>query len=208
VKVVVIIMSEKVHGTVLPGQKVAETVSSLQSGYGVYEKDGYFIASLPGTLIQSSENVISVQSLSSTGSHKKLHTQVIPAIGQDIIGKIVKINSKYAGVDILAVDGELPLMEPIKGTIRTQDIVEVDEKEIPPVHLAFRPGDLVRARMIGIGDPSAGYLLSTGVTPHLGVIYGKSAAAGAPMLPYAWNEMICSQTGIKEKRKCAKPKSS
>lgn len=201
-------MSEKVLGTVLPGQKVAETNSGLQTGYGVYEKEGYLIASLPGTLIQSSENILSVQTSSSLSSSKKLHTQVIPNIGQDIIGKIVKITSKYAGVDILAVDGELPLMEPIKGTIRTQDIVEVEEKEIPPVHLAFRPGDLVRARMIGIGDPSAGYLLSTGVTPHLGVIYGKSAAAGAPLLPYAWNEMICSQTGIKEKRKCAKPKSS
>ena len=201
-------MSGKVLGTVLPGQKVAETASNLQSGHGVYEKDGFFIASLPGTLIQSSENILSVQSTSSSGSHKKLHNQVIPSIGQDIIGRIVKITSKYAGVDILAVDSELPLMEPIKGTIRTQDIVEVEEKEIPPVHLAFRPGDLVRARMIGIGDPSAGYLLSTGVTPHLGVIYGKSAAAGAPLLPYSWNEMICSQTGIKEKRKCAKPKSS
>lgn len=197
-----------VLGTVLPGQKVAETNSNLKLGHGIYEKDGYLIASLPGTLIQSSGNVLSVQSSPSSNPHKKLHTQVIPVIGQDIIGRIVKITSKYAGVDILSVDGELPLMEPIKGTIRTQDIVEVEEKEIPPVHLAFRPGDLVRARMIGIGDPSAGYLLSTGLTPHLGVIYGKSAAAGASLMPYAWNEMICSQTGIKEKRKCAKPKSS
>lgn len=202
-------MSEKVLGTVLPGQKIAQADSNLQSGHGVYEKDGVFIASLPGTLIQSSENILSVQSSSSSSSHKKLHNhQVIPGIGQDIIGRIVKITSKYAGVDILAVDGELPLMEPIKGTIRTQDIVEVEEKEIPPVHLAFRPGDLVRARMIGIGDPSAGYLLSTGITPHLGVIYGKSSAAGAPLLAYSWNEMICSHTGIKEKRKSAKPKSS
>lgn len=201
-------MSEKILGSVLPGQKVAEINSNLISGHGIYEKDGYLIASLPGTLIQLSNNTLLVQSSSSSNPHKKLHAQVIPVIGQDIIGKVVKITSKYAGVDILAVDGEMPLMEPIKGTIRIQDIVEVEEKDIPQVHLAFRPGDLVRARMIGIGDPSAGYLLSTGLTPHLGVIYGKSAAAGAALLPHAWNEMICSQTGIKEKRKCAKPKSS
>lgn len=199
-------MTDTALGTVLPGEKVAESTSNLSAGYGVYEKEGFLIASLPGTLLQSSANVLSVQMTTSANPQKKLHTQVIPAIGQDIIGKIVKITSKYAGVDILSVDGELPLMEPIKGTIRTQDIVEVEEKDIPPVHLAFRPGDLVRARMIGIGDPSAGYLLSTGMNPHLGVIYGKSAAAGAPLLPCAWNEMVCSQTGIKEKRKCAKPK--
>lgn len=201
-------MSEKVLGAVVPGQKVAEISSTLKSGHGIYEKDEYLVASLPGTLIQSSENVLFVQPPSSNNPIKKLHTQVIPTIGQDIIGRIIKITSKYAGVDILSVDGELPLMEPIKGTIRTQDIVEIEEKEIPPVHLAFRPGDLVRARIIGISDPSAGYLLSTGLNPHLGVIYGKSAAAGVPLRPFAWNEMICSHTGIKEKRKCAKPKTS
>lgn len=199
-------MSGTALGTVLPGQKVAESISNLSAGYGVYVKDGYLIASLPGTLIQSPTNVLSIEMATSNNPHKKLHTQVIPIIGQDIIGKIVKITSKYAGVDILSVDGELPLMEPIKGTIRTQDIVEVEEKDIPPVHLAFRPGDLVRARMIGIGDPSAGYLLSTGMGSHLGVIYGKSAGVGAPLLPFAWNEMVCSQSGIKERRKCAKPK--
>lgn len=196
-------MSETALGSVLPGQKVAEFGSNLQAGHGIYEKDGFFIASLPGTLMQSASNVLSVQCSATT---KKVHNQVMPVIGQDIIGKIAKITSKYAGVDILSVDGESPLMEPIKGTIRTQDIVEVEEKEIPPIHLAFRPGDLVRARIIGVGDLSAGFLLSTGVSPHLGVIYGKSSAAGAPLLPYAWNEMICSQTGVKEKRKCAKPK--
>ena len=199
--------SDSALGTVLPGQKVAEIGSNLHPGHGIYAKNGYMLASLPGTLMQSSSNVLSVQT-SSVNPHKKVQTQIIPEIGQEIIGKIVKITTKYAGVDILSVDGEAPLMEPIKGTIRTQDVVEVEEKEIPPIHLAFRPGDLVRARIIGVGDPSAGFLLSTGVTPHLGVIYGKSAAAGAPLLPHAWNEMVCSQTGSKEKRKCAKPKSS
>lgn len=194
--------TEMALGSVLPGQKVAEMNSGLTAGFGIYEKNGYLLASLPGTLMQSPSNVLSVKSSSGSST---LHTQVVPVIGQTVIGKIVKITSKYAGVDILAVDGELPLMEPIKGTIRTQDIVEVEEKEIPPVHLAFRPGDLVRARIIGVGDPSAGFLLSTGLEPRLGVIYGKSAAAGAPLLPFAWNEMVCSKTGVKEKRKCAKP---
>lgn len=191
-------------GTVLPGQKIAESSSKLLAGYGIYEKDGFLIASLPGSLIQSPNNVLSIQTSSSKNCHK-LHTQVIPVIGQTIIGRIVKITSKYAGVDILSVDGELPLMEPIKGTIRIQDIVEVEEKEIPPIHLAFRPSDLVRARIIGVGDPSAGFLLSTGLNAHLGVIYGKSIAASALLLPFSWNEMICSKTGTKERRKCAKP---
>lgn len=200
-------MQDTALGTVLPGQKVAECNSKLLAGHGIYVKDGYLISSLPGSLMQSPTGVFSIQTSSSKNSHK-LHTQVIPVIGQIIIGRIVKITSKYAGVDILAVYGELPLMESIKGTIRIQDIVEVEEKEIPPVHLAFRPSDLIRARIIGVGDPSAGFLLSTGINANLGVIYGKSIAANAPLLPCAWNEMICSQTGVKEKRKCAKPETN
>lgn len=201
-------MTSTALGTVLPGQKVAELEPNLQSGYGIYEKEGFFYSSLPGTLMQSSTNVLSVQtSTSSNNPNKKLHTQIIPVIGQEVIGRVIRITTKYAGVDILSVDGEMALMEPIKATIRTQDIVEVEEKDIPPVHLAFRPGDFVRARIIGVGDPSAGFLLSTGMGSHLGVIHGKSASVGAPLLPFAWNEMICSQTGIKEKRKCAKPES-
>lgn len=196
-------MSDALFGAVLPGQKVADSSSGLTAGFGIYERNGFLLAALPGTLAQSSSNVLSVQTSSS-----KLHTQAIPVIGQNIIGRIVRITSKYAGIEILAVDGELPLMESIKGTIRIQDIVEVEEKEVPPMHSAFRPGDLVRARIIGVGDPSAGFLLSTGTDAHLGVIYGKGAAAGAPLLPFAWNEMICSKTGIKEKRKCAKPENN
>lgn len=200
-------MSETVLGHVLPGQKVAESTSNLKAGNGIYEKSGCLISALPGILIQSGDDVLSVKSLSASNPQKRLFYQGVPVIGQNIIGKVVKITSKYAGVEILSIDDEeLPFMEPIKATIRTQDIVEVEEKEIPPVHQAFRPGDLVRARIIGFGDLSAGFLLSTGVDPHLGVIYGKSAAAGAPLLPHAWNEMICSQTGAKERRKCAKPK--
>ena len=112
-------MSEAALGAVLPGQKVADSNSGLTAGFGIFEKNGYLVATLPGTLMQSASNVLSVQ----TSTSNKLHTQAIPVIGQNIIGRIVKITSKYAGVEMLAVDGELPLMEPIKGTIRTQDIV-------------------------------------------------------------------------------------
>lgn len=206
-------------GHVLPGQRVAEAVSGVTAGDGVFERNGVLHAALAGTLVQSaspSGTQLSIRPLSSTDmddTHSQLpsrrqYTQTVPAIGQEIVGRVVRLASKYAGVEILGVEGQLPLMESIKGTIRTQDIVDVEERNIPPIHMAFRPGDLVRARIIGIGDPSAGLLLSTGMHPELGVIHGKSAAAGAPLLPASWNEMVCSVTGIREQRKCAKPRST
>lgn len=191
---------------VLPGQQVAdETTDTSSLGTGVYQREagGPVFASLAGNLIVS-DGVVSVRPNES--QQRRPYTQVIPAIGQTVLGQIVKLNSKYAGVDILAIDGSSQrFMEPVKGTIRLQDIVSHDEREVPLIQHAFRPGDVVKARVIGVGDPSAGLLLSTGVDAGLGVVYGKSAAAGAPLLPVAWNEMVCSQTGLREKRKCAKP---
>lgn len=197
-------MSSTQENFVFPGQRVAECDSNTKfvKGEGVFEKDGALFASISGIVACSPSNVISIQRSSTS---KKAFSQVLPSIGQTVLGRIVKLTTKYAGVDIMAVEGHLSLMESIKGTIRTQDIVDIEEKDVPLIHMAFRPGDIVRARVIGVGDPSAGFLLSTGMTADLGVVFGKSATAGAPLIPYAWNEMICSKTGIKEKRKCAKP---
>ena len=72
--------------------------------------------------------------------------------------------------------------------------------------MAFRPGDLVVARILSLGD-SRRYVLTT-AEPALGVIYALSVKSGQAMVPSSWNEMQCPQTGAKETRKCAKPKST
>lgn len=77
---------------------------------------------------------------------------------------------------------------------------ELEQAQVPQ---CFRPGDLVKARVIGRGDASAGLLLSTGADVSLGVI--SATCHGVPMQVLAWNEMLNPVTGLKEKRKCAKP---
>ena len=191
---------------VLPGQKLVDWSEGIVLGAGVYESDGAVYASLAGEFKKSDDGALSVEL---RNAHHRPYTQVIPSIGQTVLGQVVKLNSKYAGVDILGIEAaggsNQRFMEPVKGTVRLQDILSIEEREIPLIQNAFRPGDLIRARVIGVGDPSAGLLLSTGAEACLGVVYGRSAAAGAPLLPCAWNEMSCSRTGLKEKRKCAKP---
>lgn len=91
----------------------------------------------------------------------------------------------------------------------------------------FRPGDLVRAVVLSVGDARS-YYLSTAKN-ELGVIYAKSLAGGAPlhctnlgcpttcdclvrhevligvpMVPISWQEMQCPSTKAIEKRKVAK----
>lgn len=68
-----------------------------------------------------------------------------------------------------------------------QDIraTEVDKTEVAK---SLRPGDIIRARVISLGD-STQYFLSTAEN-ELGVRWAKSAA-GAIMIPISWQ--VCSE---------------
>ena len=94
--------------------------------------------------------------------------------------------------------------EVINGYIacRVQDVraTEIDSKT--EIYTSFRPGDIVKAEVLSLGD-SRSYYLTTGRN-DLGVIYAKSAA-GATMVPLSWESMLCPKTKTKEFRKVAKP---
>lgn len=219
----------KENKIVLPGELVCN--ANMPFMEGVFEYKGTLRSSRFGTLKTKPQLNV-----------KSERIALIPEINQTIIGRITKLSSRYAAVDILAIEISLSasnssfqsiqttndvdmeksenndnfdgnsnnnvhcLDEPFRGTIRIQDIFPIEEKEMPIIYEAFRPTDLVRAKIIGIGEPAAGYLLSTGLTEDLGVIFAKSSSTCQPMIPIAWNEMQCLQSGIKEKRKCAKPR--
>ena len=104
--------------------------------------------------------------------------------------------------------------------------VRATEKDKVRIASSFKPGDIVRAAVISLGDQS-NYYLSTGRN-ELGVVVartGKSSFLGRVievrvlrltwwqwgidsgdlLYPKSWKEMICSRTGIVEERKVAKP---
>lgn len=84
------------------------------------------------------------------------------------------------------------------------------------VYMCFRPGDIVRARVVSLGD-SRQYYLST-AEHELGVLYAKASGEGAAglsvlgaavgggvMVPVDWETMEDPVTGVREPRKVAKP---
>lgn len=136
----------------------------------------------------------------------------VPEAGAVVICKCVRITQRFAGVEVEAVvtlpgtpEHAVRLIKPLKGTIRLQDIYAIEELETPIIQNCFRPGDVIRAQIIGRGDASAGLLLSTGVNLHMGVVYAKSVETGDDLQIVAWNEMMNPRTGQRERRKCAKP---
>uniref|UniRef100_A0A7N2KQJ5 Exosome complex component CSL4 C-terminal domain-containing protein n=1 Tax=Quercus lobata TaxID=97700 RepID=A0A7N2KQJ5_QUELO len=83
---------------------------------------------------------------------------------------------------------------------RQQDVraTEIDKVDM---HLSFRPGDIIRAVVLSLGDARA-YYLSTAKN-ELGVVSAESTA-GETMVPISWTEMQCPLTGQIEQRKVAK----
>ena len=105
-------------------------------------------------------------------------------------------------VSISVVDGvPLPAGEEFTGVIRTQDIraTEIDKVKVTE---SFRVGDVVRAKVISLGDERS-YYLSTAKN-ELGVVLATSEL-GNMMFPVSWREFEDSVTGQREARKVAKP---
>ncbi|KAI8096980.1 uncharacterized protein BX664DRAFT_325327 [Halteromyces radiatus] len=184
------------YDAVTPGQRLGYA-QEYTAGNGTYERDGLLYASVVGIRrITTVENgqlpIISVS--------KEKEQSAVPDVGSVITGKIIRVNPHQAIVAIMVV-GDVPCKEDFMGAIRTQD-VRAAEKDKVKIYNSFRPGDIIKAEVISLGDARS-YFLSTAKN-ELGVIFATSVA-GATMIPISWQEMQCPKTKTIEYRKCAKP---
>ncbi|KAI0840029.1 hypothetical protein F5Y06DRAFT_246254 [Hypoxylon sp. FL0890] len=126
--------------------------------------------------------------------------EVLPEVGNTVLCRVTRITPRHATVAILVV-GDTVLEGEWAGLIRVQD-VRATEKDRVKIYESFRPGDIVRAQVISLGD-QANYYLST-ASNELGVIMATSEA-GNTMYPVSWKEYKDPETGLSEPRKVAKP---
>ncbi|KAI0166851.1 hypothetical protein GGR52DRAFT_77238 [Hypoxylon sp. FL1284] len=126
--------------------------------------------------------------------------EVLPEVGNTVLCRVTRITPRHASVAILVV-GDSVLEAEWQGLVRVQD-VRATEKDRVKIYESFRPGDIVRAQVISLGD-QANYYLST-ASNELGVIMAKSEA-GNTMYPVSWKEYKDPETGLSEPRKVAKP---
>lgn len=85
--------------------------------------------------------------------------------------------------------------------IRKEDVRAV-EKDRVVMEEMFRVGDIVRGKVISLGDQSFYYL--TTARNDLGTVMARSEA-GNMMFPVSWREMRDPITGVGEPRKVARP---
>ena len=93
-------------------------------------------------------------------------------VGDKVICQIQRINISQVVVSIVSVgDKEIP--DGCKGIIRKEDItarsIEVDTIAL---HECFRPGDIIRAEVVSLGDARQYYLSTDGAS--LGVVAALS----------------------------------
>lgn len=158
----------------------------------------------------------------------KLACLVYSKIDQDIplraqvIGTVSRITRQAATVTILTVDGR-PCRPGFTGQIRSQD-VRATEKDKVRTWNCFRPGDVVRAKVvsppydftaspvrltrtilqISLGDSRSSSYLSTAEN-SLGVLFAVSSATGVALEAVDWQQMRDPSTGEVEPRKVAAP---
>lgn len=123
----------------------------------------------------------------------------VPEPGVVVIARVTRVMARMASTDIMCVESKA-VKEKFTGIIRQQDVraTEIDKVDM---YQSFRPGDIVKAVVLSLGDARA-YYLSTAKN-ELGVVSAQSIA-GATMVPISWTEMQCPSTGQVEKRKVAK----
>jgi exosome complex component CSL4 len=214
---------------VAPGDRIGNA-KELIPGAGCYQRGNHIFASAVGTINinnnnnnnnninnNNNQNVsasVSVVSITLEKGRLYASSQIL-SIGRKVLCKVGRIMNQQAMVNIVAAetdennnnndnnDNISALREHHGGLIRKED-VRLGATEEVKIHESFRPGDVVLARIISLGD-SRRFYLSTAEN-ELGVIRAICGISGESMVPISWKEMECPKTGVRERRKCAKPK--
>jgi exosome complex component CSL4 len=204
---------DDVPSTALPG-RILGPVSKYAAGLGTHVFEGNVVSSLMGHVAVTrpekapgpakrlnkitAPTAEELATISVTRHGRK--REILPDVNNIVLARVVRLMPKQAIVVIQQV-GSTVLQTEWQGVIRVQD-VRATEKDKVKIYESFKPGDIVRAQVISLGD-QANYYLST-ASNELGVIMAASEA-GNDMVPVSWKEFADPETGLKEPRKVAKP---
>ncbi|RPA79178.1 hypothetical protein BJ508DRAFT_416117 [Ascobolus immersus RN42] len=193
---------------VLPGQSIVPTTAAVPGpGTLVSSVTGSIHSTILGTPKLTTEVGAALPKLSieppSAAAPLKL-----PDVGDNVYARVTKISRLEARLEVLGTEdasgGGIGLAggsEGWGGVLRKLDLRERD-RDRAEVGKCVRVGDIVRAKVISLGDQS-NYFLSTAGN-SLGVVVAR-AENGELMAPRSWKDMVGLRSGCIEERKVAKP---
>ena len=205
---------------VYPGQLLIENTQELAPGTNTYVYMGKVYAQVSGhvQIIKKTKwneqemDKIAVQAFHGSEELKvedateNTARLLQPRTGDEVYARVMKVEDRFAKVDIVAI-GEDPISAVFAGFLQQENVRDFDRSDVQ-MHLSFRPGDVIKARVTQ-GVESGGTSRDASVTlstaeEHLGVVFARSQQTGALMVPRSWSEFECVQTKTKEPRKVAK----
>ncbi|RUS84573.1 hypothetical protein EGW08_007668, partial [Elysia chlorotica] len=183
------------HGQLSKRKKICKAGEKYVSGAGTFLRNGFIHSSLVG-IVKETTDEKNVKTISVVG---KENDSIIPYIDAIVIARVTNVNPRFCKCEILSV-GKHRLQDAYRGMIRKEDVRALERDRIE-MHKCFRPGDIISARVMSLGD-SQSYLLTTAEN-ELGVVSALSES-GVPMVPVTWCKMQCPKTLTEEFRKVAK----
>lgn len=188
----------------MPGELIGGADGTV-AGPGTYVDDkGCVRACVVGvvrrTALPAEDGEAQTSSVSvDAGAHAR--PSLMPQVGEVVVCKVVRITPRVANVEIICTaGGSVVLQESCSGLIRKEDVRQFDRDSVE-MFKSVRPGDVVYARVLSLGD-SRSYVL-TCAENDLGVVFARSVS-GAIMVPLSFEEMQCPQTMSTEFRKVAR----
>lgn len=168
-----------------------------RAGAGAYADDaGRVRASACGRAVTEGDGARAVSSVRTAAGEA-----VVPRIGDDVYGRVTRVDDKAASVAVSVVRGRAPADGAFVGTIRRQD-ARAHAVDAVVMDECFREGDVVRAEVLSLGDSRSFYL--TTAKDELGVVRATHRESRKTMLPISWTEVQCPVTGEVEDRKVAR----
>jgi exosome complex component CSL4 len=185
---------------VTPGERLRHS-SEVLSGRGTFvREDGAVCSSLAGVTALLAAQPNAADARPTVEVHRGRAAAPLPSPGSLVYARVRSVTPRLATCDVEFVDGA-PASESFAGIIRSQDVRSTETDKVV-LYECFRPGDVVRASVLSLGDARS-YYLSTAQN-ELGVVHARSASSGEPMLASSWTTMVCPLTGATELRKAAK----
>ncbi|MBS7643496.1 exosome complex RNA-binding protein Csl4 [Candidatus Bathyarchaeota archaeon] len=151
---------------VTPGDKLG-VIEEFLPGRGTFVKDGLIYSLITGhALVDIPNKIISV--------YPRVRPPILPYEGSIVIGQVSNTQEKSVSVRILKI-GKRDVPGVFTGIIH---ISTASEDYIKTMYDAFKPGDIVRARVVS--DKNMTYHLST-VDKSLGVLFAFCSRCGFPL---------------------------
>ena len=122
-------------------------------------------------------------------------------VGEDVLVRVDRIYQTLEKAEVTIVSSSYP-SNPIRGSIRLQDVRSFDiDKATICDH--FMPGDIVRAKTIGLGDVKSTFFSTIGA--DYGVVLAKNSLDGEFLVPVDQSHMRTEDGKMLVRRKVAKP---